>query len=161
MSTNIFFEHAAEQASRRGLSRAELHELTEAGYRRTGLDGRFLKAAHALKEASFPGQIHVCATASAKTGRCGEDCAFCAQSVHYPTNLSPLPLLPEDELVRRGETAFASGIPRFGLVTSGGRLSPKKVTYIVSGPPGSAKPSNHLLSSCRNSIRLLSTALSS
>ncbi|SDB10058.1 biotin synthase [Desulfonatronum thiosulfatophilum] len=130
MRTDIFFEHAAEQAAQRGLYRVELHELAQAGFVRTGLEAGFLKAAHALKEAAFPGQIHVCAITSAKTGRCGEDCAFCAQSARFYTDLTPHPLLSEDELVRRGEEALASGISRFGLVASGGRLSPKEIVVV-------------------------------
>lgn len=67
-------------------------------------------------------EIDLCAIVNAKSGRCSEDCRFCAQSSHHPTRIAKYPLLPEQELLAAAERAGASGAGRFSLVTSGRSL---------------------------------------
>ena len=67
--------------------------------------------------------VHLCSIVAVKLGRCGEDCRWCAQSAHWSTNIPAHGLLSTAELVRAAEAAAAAGAERFGLVTSGGRLS--------------------------------------
>jgi biotin synthase len=66
--------------------------------------------------------IDLCAIVNAKSGRCSEDCRFCAQSAHHRTRISRYPLLPEEELLAAAARAGASGAGRFSLVTSGRSL---------------------------------------
>lgn len=87
--------------------------------------------------------IDLCAIINAKSGRCSEDCIFCAQSAHYPTRIKKYPLLCESDLLDAAGQARASGATRFSLVTSGrSLLRPKeleRVCRVVSSLAGTEK----------------------
>ncbi len=63
--------------------------------------------------------VDCCAVCNARSGRCSEDCKFCAQSAHYPTGIREYGLLPEAELFGAAQKARDAGAARFSLVTSG------------------------------------------
>lgn len=63
--------------------------------------------------------VFTCGISNAKSGRCPEDCAFCAQSAHYRTGAPIYPLQDETSLLRRAEALARSGAARFGIVASG------------------------------------------
>ena len=63
--------------------------------------------------------VNVCAIINAKSGRCSEDCRFCAQSSHYSTAIDNYPLLTKDEIIAGAGRAAESGINRFSIVVSG------------------------------------------
>ena len=63
--------------------------------------------------------IDLCGVVNAKSGRCAEDCIFCAQSAHHKADVKTYPLLDVDALVKSADEAYNSGAHRFGLVTSG------------------------------------------
>jgi len=65
------------------------------------------------------GAVDCCAIINARSGRCSEDCKFCAQSAHYQTGTKEYPLLKEDEMVMAAKKAKEAGAARFSLVTSG------------------------------------------
>jgi biotin synthase len=67
-------------------------------------------------------EIDLCAIVNAKSGRCSEDCRFCAQSSHHPTRIPKYPLLAEEALLAAAQRAGSSGAGRFSLVTSGRSL---------------------------------------
>ena len=64
-------------------------------------------------------KVDLCTIVNARAGRCPEDCRFCAQAARYPTNAPVYPLLPAEEILHRAKAAWAVGIRRFSLVTSG------------------------------------------
>lgn len=63
--------------------------------------------------------VDCCAIINARSGRCSENCKFCAQSAHYHTGVKEYPLLPEDEMVAAAKKAKVAGAVRFSIVTSG------------------------------------------
>jgi biotin synthase len=63
--------------------------------------------------------IFTCGIVNAKSGRCSEDCAFCAQSGHHNTHIKVYALMPKDQIVARAKALAASGALRFSIVTSG------------------------------------------
>jgi len=67
-------------------------------------------------------RVEFCGIVNAKSGRCPENCSFCAQSVHHATNAAVHGLLEEDELVRVARAAESLGANRFGIVTAGTAL---------------------------------------
>ncbi len=62
-----------------------------------------------------------CAIVNAKSGRCAENCRFCAQSAHHGTDAPAYPLLSTDELVARAEQTAEAGADYCGFVMSGTR----------------------------------------
>jgi len=53
---------------------------------------------------------------NAKSGRCPEDCSFCAQSSFYDTSINKYPLLSKEELFERAKEAKDAGAGSFCLV---------------------------------------------
>lgn len=63
--------------------------------------------------------VHLCSIINAKSGRCPENCSFCAQSAHHKTDAPVFPLVNEDALVKAAVKAAEEGSKCFGIVTSG------------------------------------------
>ncbi len=60
--------------------------------------------------------VDVEALLNAKSGRCPEDCSFCAQSTFYETGINKYPLLPKEEVVEQAQHAKDDGATSFCLV---------------------------------------------
>jgi biotin synthase len=60
--------------------------------------------------------VDVEALINAKSGRCPEDCSFCAQSSFYDTGITKYPLLPKEALVDKARKAKEAGATSFCLV---------------------------------------------
>lgn len=82
-----------------------------------------LAGAHRLRERAFGNRITLCSIINAKSGRCRENCAFCAQSAHYRTDAPVYPLKSREEIVAGAHRAAAEGSHCYGIVTSGTSLS--------------------------------------
>ncbi|MGD9123439.1 MAG: biotin synthase BioB [Desulfarculaceae bacterium] len=81
--------------------------------------GELMAVAGRLREQNLGNEIEFCAIVNARSGRCSEDCAFCAQSIHHQAEAEVYPLLDSGQIVARAEAAAAHGVLRFGIVTSG------------------------------------------
>lgn len=64
-------------------------------------------------------KIDFCADVNARSGKCSENCKFCAQSGLYHTGVQEYPLRSALDLVGEAKQAEAYGAERFGIVTSG------------------------------------------
>lgn len=72
----------------------------------------------------------LCTIINAKSGRCSENCAFCAQSAHHQTNVTVYPLLDADAVLKEAHYNSVRGVHRFALVTAGRQLEAAEVTQI-------------------------------
>ena len=70
----------------------------------------------------FGKRIELCSIINAKSGRCAENCAFCAQSAHHRTAAPVYPLKAKEEIVQGALQAQADGSHCYGIVTSGTRV---------------------------------------
>ena len=88
-------------------------------------DEEIIEVAHELTKRVWQGRVSFCSILPAKRGLCGEDCAFCAQSVHHNCDIDPIALDDWDlqDILRYVRAMQAHGVDRFSLVTSGERLS--------------------------------------
>ena len=75
-------------------------------------------------------RFDICTIINAKSGRCSENCKFCAQSAYHHTCAAEYSLLPVEEIVARAKTNREQGILRYSIVTSGKRLSGTEVEQI-------------------------------
>lgn len=60
-----------------------------------------------------------CSIINAKSGKCAQNCRFCAQSAHHHTQIDAYPLMDETEVLAEAEKVYASGVRSYGFVTSG------------------------------------------
>jgi biotin synthase len=108
------------------------------------LSGNFLAADDALRLAATAGpdlpllfaeasrirehfkgnSASLCSIINAKSGRCPENCAFCAQSSAHTTNVQVYPLVDEDEIVNCARSAERNGARCYGIITSGTGIQP-------------------------------------
>ncbi|SFG95707.1 biotin synthase [Desulfotomaculum arcticum] len=81
---------------------------------------------------SFPeNKVELCSIINARSGRCSEDCAFCAQSVHYNTNVAYYPMLSPEEILRSAVKVEQAGVRRFSMVTSGRGIAGRDLEKIL------------------------------
>lgn len=69
--------------------------------------------------AKLGNRVDLCSIVNAKCGLCPEDCKFCAQSVHNDADITPYPLMDEDEILNMALMMQEEGAARFCIVTSG------------------------------------------
>lgn len=102
------------------------------------LDGKPLERETARKLGALPGEdvldlaslanrvrhrfspaFQACSILNAKSGRCSENCRFCAQSASHATQARTYPMVPVEEMLAAAETAYAGGVRSFCIVASG------------------------------------------
>ncbi|MFA5875192.1 MAG: biotin synthase BioB [Candidatus Margulisiibacteriota bacterium] len=76
-------------------------------------------------------RLDICSIINAKSGRCSEDCKFCAQSGRHAAEIAIYPLLKKEELLVAARTAKQNGAQRFGIVTSGNHLTADELKIIA------------------------------
>lgn len=65
----------------------------------------------------------ICTIINGKSGKCSENCKFCAQSSFYHTGAGEYPLLDTESIVKEAVYNAEHGILRFSIVTSGKKLN--------------------------------------
>ncbi|MBO7131363.1 MAG: biotin synthase BioB [Fibrobacterales bacterium] len=93
------------------------------------LDG-LCAAADEVRRAFHGDDFDFCAIVNARSGRCSENCRFCAQSAFYHTGAPEYGLLPAETILADAKKKEAAGIPRYSLVTSGRTLSDADVEAV-------------------------------
>ena len=76
-------------------------------------------------------RLEVCSIINAKSGLCGEDCRFCAQSSRHHAKVSVYPLVSKEKIMAAAQRACDVGAEKFGIVTSGNRLTEKEVSTVA------------------------------
>lgn len=87
-------------------------------------------AANELRNYFCGNSFDICTIINGKSGRCSEDCKYCAQSSHYKVSIEDYPLLSSEELLKGAKYNQEKGILRYSIVTSGKRLSDTEVDKI-------------------------------
>lgn len=76
--------------------------------------------------------VFTCGILNAKSGRCSENCAFCAQSAHHSAKISVYPLMTKEEIVTKAEELATEGALRFSIVTSGFQATPQELETVYA-----------------------------
>jgi biotin synthase len=77
------------------------------------------RAANRIRNKFNGRKVDLCSIMNAKSGRCSEDCKYCAQSAHYHTNVEEYSLVDKKEALKLAMENEKEGVNRFSLVTSG------------------------------------------
>lgn len=85
-----------------------------------------LKAANEIREKFCGNFFNLCTILNAKSGRCSENCRYCAQSAHFKTNADVYPLVSKEVALEAAKEVEMEGAHRFSLVTSGRGLQGKE-----------------------------------
>ena len=89
--------------------------------------GELCNAADEIRQHFCGDTFDMCTIINGKSGKCSENCRYCAQSAHYNTNCEEYSLLGTDELVKQALYNYERGVLRYSIVCSGRKLSDSEV----------------------------------
>lgn len=64
-------------------------------------------------------KVEFCSIINARSGKCSQNCRYCAQSSHYNTQIETYPLMEVETVVKAGLDSINNGAERVAIVTSG------------------------------------------
>lgn len=117
----------------------------------------FAEAAR-IREHFIGSEVTLCSIINAKSGRCPENCAFCAQSAHHATNVASYALVNEEEMVACAKQAEQNGASCYGIITSGTGISPGAELDRICATLRRIRSEAAILPSCSLGIMDLETA---
>lgn len=88
------------------------------------------KCADELRKHFLGNSFDICTIINGKSGRCSEDCKYCAQSSHYKTSIQKYPLVDFNTLKKDVLYNENKGILRYSVVTSGKSLSDEELSEV-------------------------------
>lgn len=94
------------------------------------LDG-LCEAADRVRQRCMGDRFDTCSIMNARSGRCSEDCKWCAQSAHHRTAIDVYPLTNKEEALRHARDNHDKGVARFSLVTSGRTMTDEQIDRCV------------------------------
>lgn len=68
-------------------------------------------------------KVDLCSIINGRSGKCPEDCKYCAQSAHNHTDCEVYDFLPEEDIVKACKLNESEGVDRFSIVTAGKALT--------------------------------------
>ena len=77
------------------------------------------KSADEIREKFCGDYFDLCTIINAKSGKCSENCKYCAQSSHFKTDAQIYALVSPEKALEEAKKVEAEGAHRFSLVTSG------------------------------------------
>lgn len=88
------------------------------------------QAADQIRKHFCKDRFDMCTIINGKSGRCSENCKYCAQSSFYQTPAGTYPLLEREEIVREAIRNAERGVLRYSIVTSGRCLNDSEIEYM-------------------------------
>ena len=120
---------------------AELTNKIIAGYRLSPTDDRSIfmdtpleelkEGAYRLQKQFCGNHIDLCTIVNGRSGRCGENCKYCAQAACHKTGVDTYGFLPQEQIMAHAKANQDAGANRFSIVTSGGALSGKEFEMAI------------------------------
>lgn len=89
------------------------------------------EAADRICKAFHSNKFDSCSIVNARSGMCGEDCKWCAQTRHHDTGCVTYNFLDEEKTMEAARLNEETGIRRFSLVTSGRGVSDRDLDAFI------------------------------
>ena len=96
-----------------------------------GDESALFAEAERLTREFAPRRFDMCSIVNGKSGKCSENCKWCAQSAHHTTQCEVYGILPYEECLRHAQTNEAQGIRRFSIVNSGRAATDAEIDVLV------------------------------
>lgn len=87
-------------------------------------------AADKLREHFCQNGFDICTIINGKSGKCSENCKYCAQAGCYSTYVESYPLLPTERILQDARHNAEGGVLRYSIVTSGRRLNRQEIEQV-------------------------------
>lgn len=84
-------------------------------------------AAGEIRDQMVGRKFDTCSIINARSGRCSENCKWCAQSAVFKTNIEEYELIDEQTCLQMARLNDEYGVDKFSFVTSGKALSDKNI----------------------------------
>lgn len=81
------------------------------------------QGADRIREYFVGDKVDLCSIINGRSGKCPEDCKYCAQSAHNHTNCEVYEFLPENKILESCKFNESQGVDRFSIVTAGKALT--------------------------------------
>lgn len=88
-------------------------------------------AADRIRKSFHRNVFDSCSIVNARSGMCGEDCKWCAQTRHHDTGCVTYNFLDEEKTMEAARLNEETGIRRFSLVTSGRAVSDRDLDNFI------------------------------
>ena len=85
------------------------------------------EAADKVRKAVHGNSFDLCSIINAKSGKCSENCKFCAQSSHFDTEIDEYDIVGTDEALVQAKDNDNHGVRRFSLVTAGRTITTEQL----------------------------------
>ncbi|MCD7825960.1 MAG: biotin synthase BioB [Clostridiaceae bacterium] len=88
------------------------------------------EAADRIRQHFCGNAFDLCTIINGKSGKCSEDCKYCAQAGCYQTDVDTYALLPSDKIAEGAKYNAQRGVARYSIVTSGRRISKQELDQV-------------------------------
>ena len=85
-----------------------------------------------IRQKMCENKFDLCSIVNGKSGKCSENCKFCAQSSFYNTKVEVYPLLGIKEMTDLAKYNKEKGVLRYSIVTSGRKLNDSELDYMCT-----------------------------
>lgn len=82
-----------------------------------------------IRRARTGDTIDTCSIVNARSGRCSEDCKWCAQSRHHSTGIREYDRISPEDALKAARMTSGKRVRRLSLVTSGRRVTGPQIKY--------------------------------
>lgn len=90
------------------------------------------EAAGKIQRAFCGNHIDLCTIINGRSGRCSENCRYCAQAACHHTGIDEYPFLTAEEIIANAKANEKAGVNRFAIVTSGRALAGEEFEHAIA-----------------------------
>ena len=93
--------------------------------------GELAEGADRIRESLCGRNVDLCTIINGRSGRCSEDCRFCAQSAFHQTGCEKYEMLDEETILRDCKAREAAGVQAYSIVTAGRAVEGEELERLV------------------------------